>query len=127
VIVVDASAVIAALLDDGPARSALALEPAHAPHVVDAELASGLRGLVRGGAVRGDEAVEVLARWRRTGIRRHPVVDLLDRLWELRENVTPYDACYVALAERLGCSLVTADARLSRAPGIRCRVIVVAS
>ena len=49
---------------------------------------------------------------------------LLDRIWELRENVTPYDAAYVALAEDLGGTLVTADARLGRAPGPRCAIEV---
>jgi predicted nucleic acid-binding protein len=53
------------------------------------------------------------------------VVGLLDRMWQLRENVTAYDAAYVALAEALDCPVVTADARLSRAPGLRCTVTVV--
>jgi len=50
---------------------------------------------------------------------------VLDRIWELRDNLSAYDAGYIALAERLGCALVTADARLSRALGIRCPVTVV--
>ncbi len=49
---------------------------------------------------------------------------LLDRIWELRDNVTPYDAAYVALAEALGVTLLTADARLARAPGPRCAIEV---
>jgi predicted nucleic acid-binding protein len=53
------------------------------------------------------------------------VFALLDRVWHLRENLSAYDATYVALAETLGCSLVTADARLSRAPGVQCAVTVV--
>ena len=56
---------------------------------------------------------------------RYPVFALLDRVWELRDNLSAYDASYVALAELLGCSLLTADARLSRAPGIRCPITVV--
>jgi predicted nucleic acid-binding protein len=55
----------------------------------------------------------------------HPVAGLLDRVWELRENVSAYDASYVALAELLDCSLLTADGRLGRAPGTRCAVTVV--
>ncbi len=55
---------------------------------------------------------------------RMPHRPLLARCWELRDNLTPYDASYVALAERLGVTLVTADARLARAPGIRCDVEV---
>lgn len=51
----------------------------------------------------------------------HP---LIPRIWELRDNLTPYDASYVALAEALGCPLVTADARLAAAPGVRCEIVV---
>jgi predicted nucleic acid-binding protein len=56
---------------------------------------------------------------------RHAVFHLLERIWELRENLSAYDASYVALAETLGCALLTADARLSRASGLRCPVTVV--
>ena len=56
---------------------------------------------------------------------RYPVFSFLDRVWELRDNLSAYDASYVALAELLNCSLLTADARLSRAPGIRCPITVV--
>ncbi len=55
---------------------------------------------------------------------RYPHLPFARRLWELRENLTPYDAAYVALAESLGCVLVTADVRLSEAPGVRCAVEV---
>jgi predicted nucleic acid-binding protein len=54
---------------------------------------------------------------------RYPVFSLLDRVWELRDNLSAYDASYVALAEALNCNLVTADRRLSRAPMIRCAVL----
>ena len=56
---------------------------------------------------------------------RYPVFLLLDRVWELRDNLSAYDASYVALAESLDCNLMTADARLSRAPGIRCVIELV--
>jgi len=56
---------------------------------------------------------------------RYAVFSLLDRVWELRENVSAYDASYVALAELLECPLLTADDRLSRAPGVRCAITVV--
>jgi predicted nucleic acid-binding protein len=56
---------------------------------------------------------------------RYPVFAMLARVWELRDNLSPYDASYVALAELLGCSLLTADGRLSRAPCLRCPVTVV--
>jgi predicted nucleic acid-binding protein len=50
---------------------------------------------------------------------------MLDRVWELRDNLTAYDAAYVALAEAIDCPLVTVDARISHAPGLRCTVTVV--
>jgi predicted nucleic acid-binding protein len=53
---------------------------------------------------------------------RHSHISVLPRVWSLRDNLTSYDACYVALAERLGAVLVTADGRLARAPGTRCAV-----
>lgn len=66
-----------------------------------------------------------LARWARLGLRRFAVVGLLARIWELRENLSAYDASYVALAEALTCGLVSADARLARSPGPRCAITVV--
>ena len=56
---------------------------------------------------------------------RYPVFSLLDRVWQLRDNLSAYDASYVALAELLDCNLLTADARLSRAPSIRCSITLV--
>lgn len=55
---------------------------------------------------------------------RYPTLPLLQRAYELRANVTAYDAAYIALAETLGCDLVTTDGRLAKAPGIQCRVRV---
>jgi predicted nucleic acid-binding protein len=52
----------------------------------------------------------------------YPTSSLVRRVWELRNNLTAYDACYVALAEALGCTLLTADVKLSRAPGTRCPI-----
>ena len=57
-------------------------------------------------------------------VTRHNVFAMFDRIWELRDNVTAYDAAYVALAEAIECPLVTADTRLSRAPGLRCAVTI---
>jgi predicted nucleic acid-binding protein len=56
---------------------------------------------------------------------RYGLSSLLDRIWELRRNLSAYDAGYIALAEALGCGLVTADARLSRASGVHCPITVV--
>jgi predicted nucleic acid-binding protein len=125
VIVVDASAAVAALLNAGPARQALSDETLHAPHLVDSEVAQALRRLVLRGTVRAGDGWAALDSWRRLGVVRHSVSGLLGRVWELRENVSAYDASYLALAEALGCSLLTADARLGRAPDLRCPVTVV--
>jgi predicted nucleic acid-binding protein len=62
---------------------------------------------------------------RKLGVTRYPVFSILDRVWELRDNLSAYDASYVPLAELLDCNLLTADARLGSAPGIRCPVTVV--
>ena len=123
-IVVDASAALSALLNAGPARSALADEQLHAPHLVDSEVANGLRRRVSARQLDAEAAWTALDTWRRLGMTRYAVFALLDRLWELRDNLSAYDASYVALAELLGCSLLTADARLARAPGTRCPITV---
>ncbi len=124
-IVVDASAALSALLNDGPARRSLASEQLHAPHLIDPEVASGLRRRVAGrqlSAAAGWAALNVL---QRLGMTRYPTFPLLERVWGLRQNLSAYDAAYVALAEELGCTLLTADARVSRASGIRCPITVV--
>ena len=77
------------------------------------------------GDLTDDLAWEVLDIWRRLAVTRHPVNGLIERMWDLRDNVSSNDASYVALAEALGCGLLTADARLARAPGVRCPVTVV--
>ena len=124
-IVVDASAAVAAVLNDGVARRTVALERLHAPHLVDSEVASALRRRVTAEQLDAASGWNALDAWRRLGLTRYPVFGLLDRVWELRDNLSAYDASYVALAERLDCPLVTADARLSRAPGVRCTITVV--
>lgn len=124
-IVVDASAALSGLLNAGAARESLAGEQLHAPHLVDSEVASGLRRLVAGRRVGVDDGWAALDAWRRMGLTRYATHGLLERVWELRENLSAYDAGYVALAESLGCSLVTADARISRAPGVQCPITVV--
>ncbi len=124
-IVVDASAALAALLNAGPARRALAGAQLHAPHLVDSEIAHALRRRVMAQQLLADAAWTALDSWRHLGITRYAVFSLLDRVWELRENLSAYDASYVALAELLDCCLLTADARLSRASGINCAITVV--
>jgi predicted nucleic acid-binding protein len=125
VIVLDASAAVSALLNDGQARRYLADEPIHAPHLVDVEVLSALRRQVNAGRLAADQAHQALTVWKHIGLIRYAATPLVDRLWELRNSVTAYDALYVALAENLGCALVTADARLAGAHGARCAVAVV--
>lgn len=123
-IVLDASAAVSALLDDGAARSLLATEAAHAPHLIDLEVASVLRRIVASGRIAADDGWAAIDAWRRIGITRYAVTGLLPRIWELRANLSAYDAGYVALAEALECPLATIDARISRAPGLRCPITV---
>lgn len=124
-IVLDASAAVAALLNAGRARRFVCEEVIHAPHLVDAEVFSALRRQTAGGALALGATRKVIDVWARLGITRYAAAPLLERVWELRDTVTTYDAMYVALAEALDCPLVTADARLSRAHGIRCAVTVI--
>jgi predicted nucleic acid-binding protein len=130
-IVVDASAVAAALVVDAPigAMASERLASDHdqrAPSLIDLEILSMLRRwLAQGrlGSSRADQAVVDLAS---LPIERYPHVALLPRVWELRHNLTPYDGAYVALAEALGAPLVTADGRLARATGPRCGIELLA-
>jgi predicted nucleic acid-binding protein len=124
-IVLDASVAISALMNAGPARETLTSEQLHAPHLIDTEVTNGLRRQAANGTCTPDGAWSMLSVWCDLGLTRYPAVAMLDRVWELRKNLTAYDASYVALAELLGCALVTADKRLSRAPGIRCVVTTV--
>ena len=124
-IVVDASAAITALFNAGPARQALAEEQVHVPHLIDPEVANALRRGVAASRIEPGDAWTALDQWRRLGMARYAVFPLLERIWELRENLSAYDASYIALAESLDCALLTADVRLGRAPGLRCPVTVV--
>ena len=130
-IVVDASAALEVLLG-GPAANALVarfLAPAqaiHAPHLIDLEIAQGLRRHVQAGIMAVQSADVALETWRRLPIRRWGHEALLRRTWALRANLTAYDAAYVALAEALDAVLVTTDAKIGRAPGHSARVEVVA-
>jgi predicted nucleic acid-binding protein len=125
VIVLHASAAVLALLNDAEARRRLAAETVAIPYLADSEVAHALRAQVLRGHLDGDVAAAVLARWARLGLRRWGVAGLLTRVWELRNNLSAYDATYVALAEALECALVTADVRVAQDPGPRCAVTVV--
>lgn len=124
-IVVDASSAVSALLNDGQARQLLATERLHTPHLIDSEVANVLRRQVQSNQLRAADGWNALNAWRRLAVTRYPVYGLLERIWDLRDNVSAYDASYIALAESLECPLVTADHRLSRAARLRCPITVV--
>ena len=98
----------------------------HSPHLADVEVTQGLRRLVRTGEVSPDRAAEAIADLADFDLHRHAHVDLLTRAWKLRQNITAYDAVYVALAEALEAPIVTCDATLAKAPGHRARIEVIA-
>lgn len=123
-IVADASAAVLALTSAGSTRTMLGDGAVAAPYLIESELANAMRGLVHRDALAADEAGELLLVWAQLGVERFGAVGLLPRMWELRSNVSAYDATYVALAEQLGCELVTADAKLAGAPGPRCPITV---
>ncbi len=129
VIVVDASAVLEVLLNT-PAgarvadRLSAAGETLHAPHLLDLEVAQVLRRYAASGELdprRGAQALEDLADF---PLLRYPHDVLLPRIWELRNNLTAYDAAYVALAEVLKAPLVTRDAALVSPRIHRARVVL---
>lgn len=95
----------------------------HGPHLLDVEVASGLRNLVARGALQRSRARTALDDLAELDIARYSHVEFLDRIWELRSHVTPYDATYVALAEALDAELVTTDGHLARTHGHRARIV----
>ncbi len=125
-IVVDASIVASALGDDGAggehARASLTGERLFAPELIDLEVASVWRRALRAGRLSNDRALRALADLAALPLARAPHRPLMARIWELRDNLTLYDAAYVALAEALEARLLTADRGLARAPGVRCEV-----
>ena len=127
-IVVDASVLASALGDDGPdgdrARHRLAAEQLFAPELIDLEVASVWRRAGGSGRLDDRRAGLALADLASMPLARASHRPLLARIWELRTNLTPYDAAYVALAELLDSVLVTPDRALGRASGIECEVEV---
>jgi predicted nucleic acid-binding protein len=121
VLVVDTSATVAALV--GRPRNERLIErlssdgDLHAPHLLDVELLHTLRRLLITGQLREDRAAEARADFADLMIDRYEHTIIADRVWELRRNLTAYDATFVALSELLQAPLVTCDARLANAPG----------
>lgn len=123
----DASAAVAALLNDGQARERLAGERVWAPEVIDVEVVNGLRSCLASGRIDEAAAQAAFTAWQGLGIRRVSGRGLLPRVWELREVLDTAGASYVALAEALDCAVVTADAKLSAITAARCPVLRVAN
>jgi predicted nucleic acid-binding protein len=128
VIVVDASVLATSLGDDGPdgdrARARLRGERLTAPELVDLEVVSVWRRQIRAGALDARRAALALADLGALPLRRTPHRPLLARCWELRDNLTIYDAAYVALAEMLAVPLLTGDGKLAKATGPSCTIEV---
>ena len=123
-LVIDASVVVAALIDSGPeglwAEELLASNDLLAPHLLPVEVASTLRATAMADRISGDAAALAHGDLVEMSLRLVPYEPFADRVWELRHNVTPYDAWYVAVAEAVDAPLATLDLRLSQASGPRC-------
>jgi predicted nucleic acid-binding protein len=121
-LVVDTSAVLASLAERTPDAELIQRladdGDLHAPHLIDIEILQALRGLVRGEKLSADRAEDVRTDVAELAITRYGHEPLADRIWALRENLTAYDAAFVALSEALEVPLITCDARLAAAPGI---------
>ena len=126
-LVVDASVVLAAVVDAGPSgewtRSQLADSELMAPHLLPVEVANSLRRLVARDVLSADVAALAYADFRRVRVELFPYEPFAERVWQLRSNVTAYDGWYVAVAEALDVPLATLDRRLRTAAGPRCRFV----
>ena len=127
-IVIDCSAVVDALVADENAqglRNRMAEEDLHAPALLDFEVVAALRGMVIGSRLTPSRADDALTDFDDLAIERWPSADgLRRRAFQLRHNVSAYDAAYLALAEALGCPLLTRDSRLRTATGHHVKVEV---
>jgi predicted nucleic acid-binding protein len=129
-IVVDASAVLETLLRTSASRSVESRmfdtrRTLHAPHLLDVEIAQVLRRYAMAGEIDRDRGAAALADLADLPLRRYPHDFVLPRVWELRKNLTAYDAVYVALAEALDAPLLTRDKRLAAAAGHHARIELV--
>ena len=125
---IDASALVAALVDQGPdgrwASSALASDRLAAPELLLAEASNTLRQLERRGALTPFEAAAAHQTMLRLDVELFVFEPFATRVWELRHNLTAYDAWYVAVAEMVGGRLATLDRRMARAEGPLCEIVV---
>lgn len=127
--VIDASAILEVLLRTPAAASIeqrmfAARESLHGPHLLDVEVTQVMRRLAANGEISGERGRMALTDLADFPLHRYPHDFLLQRIWDLRTNLTAYDAVYVALAEALNAPLITRDRRLARAPGHRVPVEV---
>ena len=97
-------------------------ESIHAPHLIDVEVAHVLRRYALLGVLSAARCEQALGQWRELDVERYSHGLFLDRMWQLRHNVSAYNAAYVALTEALSTVLVTGDGRLQRAPGLAIRI-----
>jgi predicted nucleic acid-binding protein len=131
-IVTDASAIVDLLAADDPRRQAIRDRLAdgdavYAPAHLDIEVISALRALARRSEILASDAPALIKVLQRMPIRREPLTPgSASRVWQLRENMTAYDAGYVALAEQIGASLLTCDKKYTATPGLRCTVELIA-
>lgn len=126
-IVLDASAVVELLLETaiGRAVATRISDPSlglHVPHLLDVEVTQALRRYARDGDINPADATAALESLRELDLQRHAHDQLLDRVWSLRQNLSAYDAVYIALAEALDTRVLTCDSRMARAPGASRRV-----
>lgn len=124
-LVVDCSVMVDALItrESNATSGLLAEHDLHAPHLIDYEFVSAVRRLVSGGALPPNIAREAIELWRGLEIQRHPAAATMQRIWDLRLNLSAYDAAYVALAEAMDAPLFTADKRMASAASRYCDVI----
>ena len=106
--------------DGAACRARIKGQSLAAPDLLRLEVMSVFRRQLANGSLTSRQATNALEDLLNLPLIIYPTAPLLRRSWELRNNATPYDSCYVALAEALDCPLVTADQRLFQAPGARC-------
>ena len=127
-LIIDASMVVSALVDSGRdgrwAEALLVSDSLAAPHLLSAEASNILRRSALAGAISPEQASLAHADLLDLRVELFPYAPFASRIWELRENVTCYDAWYVAVAEALSAPLATLDIRLTKAPGPHCRFLV---